>query len=293
MKDRIITAFETFYADLVDRAPQVLVGLIFLVIFVLLGWLIRRVVTRRLSKGKTDRLMVNFTGRTLFIIFVIIGAVIFLNQLGLGQAVKGVLAGAGVSAIILGFAFKDLGENFLAGFFLAFSRPFSPGDVIEVEGFKGTVRMLNLRNTHIRTFDGKDIFIPNAMLIKNPLLNYTRDGLLRYNFVVGIDYQHDMKEAAALITEALNDHPNLVKTGEMEPFIMLESFGASTINLGVYYWVDSKNFLGHIARLRTSVAHAVFQKLADGGIQMPSDIMELKLAQQQTEIPIRLTEVKN
>jgi small conductance mechanosensitive channel len=66
----------------------------------------------------------------------------FLNKIGLGDAVAGLLAGAGVTAIIVGFAFKDIGENLLAGIMLAFNRPFNIGNVVEIDGFVGTVKAL-------------------------------------------------------------------------------------------------------------------------------------------------------
>tara|TARA_B110000046_G_scaffold47958_1_gene53064 strand:+ start:43216 stop:43455 length:240 start_codon:yes stop_codon:yes gene_type:complete len=68
------------------------------------------------------------------------------------------LAGAGVTAILLGFAFKDIGENLLAGIMLAFNRPFTIGNVIELDGFLVTGKALQLRSTHLRTFDGRDIY---------------------------------------------------------------------------------------------------------------------------------------
>ena len=79
------------------------------------------------------------------------------------------LAGAGISAFIIGFALKDIGENFLAGIILAFKRPFRVGDIVDINGLKGKVLTLNLRDTQIKTGDGKDVFIPNAVIIKNPL----------------------------------------------------------------------------------------------------------------------------
>ncbi len=174
MKDRFVASFNDFTDKIIDNSPDIAIGLILLVLFIVIGSLVRSFIKKRLFKKLDDRLLVNFIGRIVFLLLVIMGGVIFLNQIGLGKAASGLLAGAGVSTLILGFAFKDLGENFLAGFFLAFSRPFGIGDVIEVEGLKGMVKVLNFRNTHIRSFDGRDIYLPNAMLIKNPLQNYTQ-----------------------------------------------------------------------------------------------------------------------
>ncbi len=233
-----------------------------------------------------DQLLINFIGRIVFLIMLTIGIVIFLNQVGLGKAAGGLMAGAGVSALVLGFAFKDIGENFLAGFFLAFSRPFSIGDVIEIESYKGTVRQLSFRNTHIRTFDGKDIFMPNAMLIKNPLINYTRDGLLRHDFVVGIDYGDDVVEASRVIMDVLSKEDRIEQKGDLEPFIQLDEFSTSTINIRIFYWVNSYDFTGSIATLKTSVMNKVVSNLIKNEFSLPADIVELKIYQEGQPIPL-------
>ena len=290
MKEQFINAFERFFDRVVDQSPDIVVGILLFAALTFMGQTLRRLTKKRLARRVEDPLLVNFIGRIIFLVFLIIGIVFFLNQVGLGKAAGGLLAGAGVSAIILGFAFKDIGENFLAGFFLAFSRPFSIGDVIELEGLKGVVKALNFRNTHIRTFDGKDIFIPNAMLIKNPLQNFTRDGLLRYRFVVGIDYGDDIRKAIKTIVDTLNKDSHIEKEGDVEPFIQLEEFATSTVNLGVYYWVNSKNFTGHIASLTTGVMHAVVQKLIAEGFNLPADIVELKIYQEDEPILLAVTD---
>lgn len=124
-----------------------------------------------------------------------------LNILGFYGLATSILAGGGITAVILGFAFKDIGENFLAGFFMAFSRPFRTGDLIESEGLKGLVQTIELRHTHIRTADECDVYIPSAQLLSKPLFNYTRDGLRRGTFSVGIDYGDDADRACRLIQE--------------------------------------------------------------------------------------------
>ena len=81
-----------------------------------------------------------------------------MQTMGLNGVAKGLLAGAGLSAFIFGFAFKDIAENFLGGLILAFNRPFSLNDTIQIRDFTGHVKALNFRTTHIKTFDEKDVF---------------------------------------------------------------------------------------------------------------------------------------
>ena len=286
ISNEFFAAFRDFGDKVVQKSPAILIGLAFLIIFTFVGYGLRALLKRRLSTKSHDPLLVIFMGRVTLLTMIIIGMVIFLNQLGLGKAASSVLAGAGVSAIILGFAFKDIGENFIAGFFLAFSRGFNIGDVIEVQGYKGKVTALNLRNTHIRTFDGKDIFMPNAMLIKNPLSNYTRDGLLRYDFMIGLDYGAKIMDAISLIIKTLEAENRIEHHEDLKPFVLLEEFGSSTMNIRIFYWVNSFDFLGPIAFLQTDVMNNVITALTRAGFSLPSDIIELKSYKEVQPIPV-------
>lgn len=134
-----------------------------------------------------DPLLADFLSKTVKAVILIAAGLIFLKTIGLGGTAGSLLAGAGVGAFILGFAFKDIGENFPAGIMLAFNRPFKVGDVVSLEGIEGKVSTMSLRYVHIKTADGRDIFIPNASIIKKPLINLTIDGDLRFDFTLGFD----------------------------------------------------------------------------------------------------------
>lgn len=82
--------------------------------------------------------------------------IIALNMAGFGGVASSLIAGAGIGAIIFGLAFEDVGENFLSGIILALKRPFEIGDIIEITGYKGRVRDLNLRVTQLRNVEGED-----------------------------------------------------------------------------------------------------------------------------------------
>ncbi len=287
MNDKVINSFEAYWQNVMNSLPQITVGTTLLIIFILLAIFIRKMVVRRLKKKMADLLLLNFIGRVVFLFFVIVGVIVFLNQVGLGKAASGLLAGAGVSALILGFAFKDIGENFLAGFFLAFGRPFSIGDIIEVDGLTGTVKAMSFRNSHIRTFDGRDIFIPNAIMIKNPLTNYTRDGLMRHDFELGIDYGENVANASEIIMSTLKKLDNIVQEGQdITPFVIINSFGASTINLKVFFWINTYDFLGSVTVLKSTVMQTVINKLLQSNVSMPADIIEFKLYDHEKSIPI-------
>lgn len=288
MRETIINSFERYWQNILDRVPEITVGLVLLLIFTFAGILVRRVLENRLTRHEKDLLLVNYSGRVVFLFFLIIGIIIFLNQLGLGRAAGGLLAGAGVSALILGFAFKDIGENFIAGFFLAFSRPFLTGDIIQINEFTGKVKAMTFRNTHIKALDGRDIYIPNALLIKNPLTNFTKDGYMRHEFVIGMDYGVDITEATNVILDTIKSLKNIVNNENFPPFVTIDKFGSSTINLKIFFWINTYDFSGSITILKSSVMKEVVATLMKAGFNMPADILELKIYQEDKPIPLNI-----
>lgn len=293
MQNKLVEGFSEMWDALLSNLPQIIVGLVLLLLVIGVGSLLRSLIRNRLAGRINDQLLVNFIGRIVFLIFLILGLVIFLNQVGLGKAASGLLAGAGVSAIVLGFAFKDIGEHFLAGFFLAFSRPFSIGDVIEVIDKVGTVKALSFRNTHVRTFDGRDIYIPNGILIKNPLTNYTKDGLLRHDFVVGLDYNDNIADATEVVLKELERTKNIAKAKDLAPFVIIEKFDVSTVNLKVHFWTNTAEFSGSVLLLKSTVMRQVSKRLLDEGYNLPADIVELKSYKSDQIFPVEVHKPKN
>lgn len=289
MAQTIENIFEKYFESLLTILPNLVVGGVILIIFVIAGKILKRTVGKRLKKKMDDLLLVNFISRVVSLLFIVVGIVIFLNEVGLGGAASGLLAGAGVSALVIGFAFRDIGENFLAGIFLAVGRPFSIGDVIECEGTKGVVKGLKFRDSHVRTFDGRDVFIPNSFLIKNSLSNYTRDGLLRHDFLIGIDYGDSPVEAIKVILETLKKNPDIGQADGIKPFVAIEEFATSTINLKVYYWTNTNTFEGDIVGLKNNVMYEVIHAVAER-FSLPADIVELKIYQDGNPIPLKIME---
>lgn len=288
MIDQLSQQFSQYWESLSLQLPSILIGLVLFLVFFFIGKIIKRVFINRFSKRISDQLLSNFMGNLILWVFILIGLSFFLNQIGLGKVITGVLAGAGVTAIIIGFAFRDIGENLLSGIMMAFSRPFNIGDVIEVNNFTGTVKALHMRNTHLRTFNGRDIYIPNANMIKSPLINYTQDGLLRHDFTIGIDYNEAIPDVINVINDAFLEIKGIVQSKELKPFVTISEFASSTINLKTHFWINSKDFIGSSVVLRSEVMRIVITKLMEQKFDMPADILELKLYQEDKAIPIRV-----
>ena len=244
-------------------------------VFVFLARKSRTVLSRRLVKRMDDDLLANFLANIFGAIVILIGLLVVFRIIGLTGVISGLLAGAGISAFVIGFALKDIGENFLAGIVLAFKRPFQVGDIVDVSGIKGQVLTLNLRDTQLKTGDGQDIFIPNALIIKNPLINFTIDGFLRYDFIIGLDYGSEYESAMQLIRDVIQDVPDILKDHK-KPTVWVKELAESTLNLQVTFWVNTFDRSIPDTDVKSAAILKVLVALEKAGYNLPARIVELK-----------------
>jgi small conductance mechanosensitive channel len=228
-----------------------------------------------IDKKSKDPLVSDFLVNVVSLVLTISLLVLSLSILGFGEITDKILAGAGITTFIIGFALKDIGENFLSGIIMAFKRPFRIGDLIEINNFKGKVTNMSLRETLIKTLDGKEVFIPNGMVAKNGLINYTLDDLLRTDFSIGLDYNDDTAKAIEIIEDILKNKEGVLQNPE--PYAVIDELATSTVNVKVSYWYMTNNIKVPGTKLRSQIMYSVFKTLMDKGFGLPSDIVEVKM----------------
>jgi small-conductance mechanosensitive channel len=232
--DILYSRFTDLFEQFVEKLPEFLFALIVLVLFHFLARGGRKIYKNVLDKTPISS-NVNFFGKLIYTLIFLVGILLALSILGLSGIATSILASGGITAVILGFAFKDIGENFLAGFFMAFSRPFTNGDLIETEGVVGRVQNIELRHTHIRMANGCDVFVPSSQLLAKPLFNYTRDGLRRGLFTIGIDYRDDATKACQILLEVLKANEQVID--EPVPMVQTTGFMPNFVELTAYFWI--------------------------------------------------------
>lgn len=273
--DDILQQITTYYDDFINFLPKFgLATLVFILVWAIANWL-RTFSKTRLTQRMDDPLLANFLARIIKIALVIVGFLLFLSIIGKAGIAASVLAGAGVSAFVIGFALKDIGENFLAGIMMAFNRPFRIGDTVETNGITGSIIGMNLRETQIKTFDGKDVFMPNGAILKNPLINYTIDGFLRNDFTIGLDYGENVEAAEKLILQTLAGIDGIL-TDTKKPSTAISDLSASTVDLKVYYWIDTFDKKVSSLRVKTQAIDKCLTALNEAGFYMPGDVLEVK-----------------
>ncbi|MBJ7882853.1 mechanosensitive ion channel family protein [Gelidibacter salicanalis] len=281
-------SFLNFYNNLIDQLPGIGVGILIVILGSLIAKWIGQFTRKRISARTHDPLMSKFLGQAIKYLLIIFVIMIALRSAGLGSIATAILTAAGASALVLGFAFKDIGENFLAGVILAFNRPFDVDDTVEIGENFGKVKNLEFRYTKLKTFDGKDVYIPNSDVLTKPVTNYTEDGFYRWNFIIGIAYEDNILGAKQTIMDALSKEPNVIEDAEHVNFVIEDELATSTVNLKVYFWVDTKDFRRMALITKGNVVRNVKEALEENGYYLPADIQEIKLYGGEKGFPIRL-----
>lgn len=224
--------------ELLAALPMLVVAML----TVLLGWMLGGWIAQR---GLLDRVsrrnpLLNDVARTTTR-WVVFGLAILLalEMLDATAMVGAVLGTAGVVGVVIGFAFKDTLENYLAGLLMSFRRPFAPKDDVVIDGHAGSVIALTTRATILMTPDGNHLRLPNALVYRSVILNYTRNPTRRFEFDVGIGVQEDLLLAQKLGVDELTALEGAIDKPAPRAFIV--SLGDSSVQVRYLGWVDQRH----------------------------------------------------
>ncbi len=251
--------------------PLLVLGVGVLALFALAARLVSRGAVRLLAGSTESELLANVLRKAVFLVVLVLGIYLALRITGLTRIALTVVSGTGLLGLALGFAFRDIAENFLASLLLSIQRPFRLGDVIEVDGHVGVVRKVTSRGTLLIDFDGNHIQIANAPVYKNAIKNYPANPKVRTHFVVGIGYDDDITAAQEVARRVLQEHPAVL--ADPEPLVLVDELGSSTVNLRIYFWIDGTAH--SMLKMQSSVIRLTVGALASAGISMPDEAREV------------------
>lgn len=234
----VIDKVENWLNSFITMLPNFVVALFVLLFTVLLAKLTKRLAYRMMGKITKNEAINRLTSSISFFLMFAFGVFIALRVLNLDQTVTSLLAGLGIVGLALGFAFKDIAANFIAGIFLAIKSPINVGDVIEYQADMGIVKEIGLRSSTINTFQGQDVIIPNRLIMQEKYTHFSINGERRIDMDVGISYGDDLEKVEKVTLEAINKISYLKKEKPVD--LYFKEFGDSAIIFSVRYWIDYK-----------------------------------------------------
>ena len=257
---------QEFLRHLVDgifrHLPGVLTGILILLLFLGLSRLAVRLVRRLADRARSDEalreLLVPLTRFTVLSI----GVLMALDQMGF--EVRSLIAGLGIAGLAVGLAAQETMANVFAGFAILWDHPFRLGDTVTMAGNQGQVTEIGLRSTRIRTFDQREVILPNKDVISQPIVNHSRYPAMRIDAAVAIDYAVSLERVReVLIAAARREVPILEHP---EPQVLVTALGDSGVAVELRVWVaDPLAF----ATSRFRLLEVVKGALDDAGIRIP------------------------
>ena len=276
----------------IQRVPDIITAIFIVVVGFIIADFLTKTFRKTVSRKVDDPLMINFLSKVIKLILISVVVMFALKVAGLGGVNTAIFTAAGASAIIFGFAFKDIGENFISGVILSFNRPFKIHDTVSIVEVFGKVKAMEFRYTKLKTFDGRDVYIPNSDIITSAVYNYTEDGFFRLDFLVGIAYEENIRDVEKVILETLRATPGVYEDDLHEAFVTADELAVSTVNLRVYFWVETTEYRKEALMIKSDVVANVKTAIIANEMNMPADITEIKLYGSQTEIPVLLKKEK-
>lgn len=264
-------AFAQLARNLMSSLPLILLALVLLPVFWMLTLFLRRGIRWALASRFESEMLLRLVAHLLSVPIFLVGVYALLQIAGLTSLAVSVLGGAGVFSLILGFAFRDIAENFLSGIILSIRQPFKRGDLISVADYTGIVSSLNARSTILVSLDGNHIIIPNATVFKNTIVNFSSAPLRRDALDVGIGYEDSAAEAQAVIASVLSGHEAVAN--DPAPMVLVHALGASTVNLRTYFWYDGNVYSN--LKLKSALYRLIKRALTNAGISMPDEAREV------------------
>lgn len=270
VSERISPAWKKVQSLAKTTISKIPLYILALVVFGFFWWL-SKAVTRwqRLYRRLQDKPLVReIVKQIVRSVVIIVGLLIVLELLGITTLVGAVLGTAGVAGVALGFAFRDIIENYLASVLLSLRQPFSKGDFIQIDSHKGRVMRMTTRDTVLMTLDGNHVRIPNAQVFKSVLYNFSHNPNRRFDFVVGIGVEESITEAKEIALRIFADMDGIL--GDPAPTMSIDDLGDFSVLCHFYCWVDQRE--NSMSDVRSETIRRVKLAFEKHEIDMPEPI---------------------
>lgn len=280
--------------DQIHKIGQALPKIIFGGLILMLAWALARLVYRIVPfffrKKEQPSLIQELIARTISFFVFLIGVYFIFEMAELTTMALTVLSGTGLMGLILGIAFRDITENFLASVLLSIQNPFHAGDLIDIilpgssSVLTGYVDRLTLRVTILVTLEGNHLQIPNSTVYKSNIRNYTTNPIHREDFTVSVEIDCSISKAEKAALQVLVDHEAVLK--DPEPLVLVDNITKDLVNLRIYYWINRKKY--NWLKVRSNLIRLVKQAFQSEKVCLP-----LKPSLNNSSSPPSKSEKKN
>jgi small conductance mechanosensitive channel len=257
----ITTYFEYIKNYVLEYSPKLISAIVILFVGLWATSIITKLIKKVMRKREIEPTLVLFIGNLVFWALRILVLITVITQLGIGTS--SFVAILGAAGLAIGLALQGSLSNFAGGVLIILLKPFKVGDVIEAQGIIGTVKEIKMFSTIVTLPENKQAIIPNASLSNDNIINYTVNGTLRVDIVIGVDYGSNFKQVKDVVFEILESHPLILK--DPKPAVFVTTLNNSSVDFAIRPWTKAEDYW----TVRAEIIESCKLAFDKAGIEIP------------------------
>lgn len=267
-----IKKVKQYLNNITDQLPVIIIAILVVLAF----WLLSLVVVHwdtPFERLRINPLLRGLIRQLLRSIILLVGVLLALEILDVTALLGALVGAAGLAGLAIGFGVRDIVENYLSGVLLSLRSPFTVNDLVRIENHEGRVVRLTSREIVMMTLDGNHVRIPNSLVFKSVIHNFTRNPRRRFDFKVGIGVNEDLvfvQELGCSTLRAMN--------GVMEdpgPFMRVVELGDFNVIVQFFGWVDQRS--ADFLKVNSEAIRLVKAAMDKAGVEMPEPIQTVRV----------------
>lgn len=257
---------------IVVSIPNMIIALLVGLFAYFISTYVKKLSKKLTSKFTTNKTILNLVANLSSFVLSILALFIILSIFDLGGTINKILATAGVLGLAIGLALQDPMNNLFSGVFMSVEELYKIDDLIETNGFFGTIKSIDLRFTRMKLLSGEEVIIPNKSVLQSPLTNYTISGQRRVEIECGVSYGDNLETVERVVLETISSLENNLEDKPSE--FMYTGYGDSSVNFKARFWIKAQGQADFLKK-RSIAIKAIFNAFNDNDIMIPFPIRTL------------------
>lgn len=263
--DEMKSTLDRFIDMAVDWLKEFIPDLIGAILILVIGMWISKVVSnliaRAMKRAKISTEVVTFVHSFAGISLKVVVIVAAVGTLGFNIA--SLVTALGAATVAIGLALQDTLKNVASGLMVLINKPFKVGDYVLVSGFEGTVTRIDISNTHLLTYDNKEVILPNSNITVNNITNYSSQENRRVDLKYSVAYGTDIDRVKKVVMDVVSENKSIMT--DPEPFFAVGEHGDSSVTIVVRIWCKTADYWNVYFYMQEQILRA-FEK---NGIEIP------------------------
>ncbi|WP_378175504.1 mechanosensitive ion channel family protein [Aquimarina sp. SS2-1] len=271
--NKMLSKLESWLDAIVVNLPNLIIAIVVFIIALIASKYVSKLILKLLEKSNLQRSMKKVIAKLVSIIVILLGLFLILGILNLGKALNTILAGAGVAGLAVGLALQGALANTYSGIILSYIKNLKYGDWIQTNDYEGEVIDIDLRAVTIKQVDNNLVYIPNRLVVENPIKNYSTTSQSRVILECGVGYESDLRMVQKLTVDTIVNNFKAVEKKDDVLFLWKE-FGDSSINYELRFWINSTSAL-EVAKAKSESMMLIKDVYDENDINIPFPIRTL------------------